>query len=248
MKKTTRKLIPKLSNVFIYICNEKYSRKDIRRFISFIKINKETGCWEWIGCKNKKGYGRFICCRNGKAINYIASRTAQEMATGIIITSGMCVCHHCDNPKCVNVIDCLFVGTSKQNTQDMINKGRIATGKDRNTAHQIGEKSGLAKLTWILVNEIRRLWNTGKYSLQQLADKFKVTKANIGYIIRNNTWVDKNYIPNKLIHYKLKLNQESADKIRTEYNTNKYTHKQLADKFGVTRSHIGKIIRNEHWT
>ena len=36
---------------------------------------------------------------------------------------GMCVLHRCDVPGCVNP-DHLFVGTFKDNTQDMIRKGR----------------------------------------------------------------------------------------------------------------------------
>ena len=44
------------------------------------------------------------------------------------IPDNMNVCHRCDNPACINP-DHLFLGTRKDNTQDMIKKGRVYRGK-----------------------------------------------------------------------------------------------------------------------
>ncbi len=57
---------------------------------------------------------------NGRRL--IASRAAWEMVNGPIPT-GMFACHHCDNPPCVRP-DHLFLGTPKDNTEDMLRKGR----------------------------------------------------------------------------------------------------------------------------
>jgi len=58
-------------------------------------------------------------------------RFAWELANGPI-PEGMFVCHKCDNPPCCNV-DHLFLGTPKENTTDMVNKGRRINHQLRKT-------------------------------------------------------------------------------------------------------------------
>lgn len=60
------------------------------------------------------------------------------------IPKGLVMRHICDNPLCVNV-DHIILGTHKDNSQDMVERGRQAKG----------EKNGRAKLTWDSVREIR---------------------------------------------------------------------------------------------
>jgi DNA-binding NarL/FixJ family response regulator len=57
----------------------------------------------------------------------------------------MYVCHHCDNPPCVNS-DHLFAGTAKQNMQDCKAKGRLVVDALVNR-DRFGEANGCAKLT-----------------------------------------------------------------------------------------------------
>jgi hypothetical protein len=61
------------------------------------KVNKETGCWEWLGAK-QRGYG--VLRKSGK--NILAHRHAYVEKKGPI-PKGMFLDHICRNPACMNV-------------------------------------------------------------------------------------------------------------------------------------------------
>jgi hypothetical protein len=77
---------------------------------------KGNGCWEWRGPRDHSGYGRFYGFGTSKA--HRVSYQIYKSVPGKFL-----VCHHCDNPSCVNP-DHLFLGTAKDNVQDCIKKGR----------------------------------------------------------------------------------------------------------------------------
>ncbi len=77
-----------------------------------------SDCIEWKGPRDVAGYGRVSA--NGKT--KLAHRVAWEDTHGEIET-GLCICHHCDNPPCINV-EHLFIGTKGDNLRDMAAKGR----------------------------------------------------------------------------------------------------------------------------
>jgi HNH endonuclease len=78
-----------------------------------------NGCWVWTGTRLRSGYG--VIHWEGK--NWKAHRLIWTLLKGPI-PEGMCCLHHCDNPPCVNVEKCLFLGTDKDNHQDKAAKGR----------------------------------------------------------------------------------------------------------------------------
>lgn len=92
--------------------------KRIAKF--WMKVKKiPNGCWEWQASTNKNGYGRFQIHPK----TYKAHRISYFLIHGDIPADKV-VCHRCDNPRCVNPFH-LFLGTCKENTHDMISKGRL---------------------------------------------------------------------------------------------------------------------------
>ena len=96
---------------------------DKGRILRSIKVNNETGCWEWMACKGRHGYGHL----RYKGPVVLAHRLSYTMWRGPI-PKGKCVLHHCDNRGCVNPQH-LFVGTREDNMRDAMAKGRIARGE-----------------------------------------------------------------------------------------------------------------------
>lgn len=82
------------------------------------RLDNETGCWEWLGGKNKKGYGS-CSFYSGESL---AHRTAYKIFKGPV-EKGLFVLHSCDNPGCINP-EHLSTGTHEENTLDMLTKGR----------------------------------------------------------------------------------------------------------------------------
>jgi len=146
------------------------------RFLGKMKINQETGCWEWEGGKNKKGYGQFWTKGDDRK-KWLAHRHSYELHRGPI-PDGMMVCHSCDNRACINP-NHLFIGTAADNTADMMSKGREKIPRIRGSVH------GRAKLAEEDVLAIRA---ASGISLQSLADQYNVTKQNIWFIRRRKGW------------------------------------------------------------
>ena len=136
----------------------------LREVKFWLLVDKQPeGCWPWVGFTDTLGYGQFE--RNIKA-----HRQAYQYAIGDIPT-GMVVCHRCDNPPCCNP-DHLFAGTLKDNSQDMVAKGRAF----------------LRKLTPQQVKHIRDLApDLARGGQRALAREFGVHPQTINKIIKRHT-------------------------------------------------------------
>lgn len=112
----------------------KISQEAHTRFQNYIKINPDTNCWEFMGNRDKDGYGK-IRIGNGKRIR---THRLAVLLSGVQIPKGMFVCHHCDNPPCVNPQH-LYVGSASDNQKDSFNRGRSvdhgAINGNRNKTH-----------------------------------------------------------------------------------------------------------------
>jgi hypothetical protein len=140
------------------------------RFWSKVERRGPDDCWGW-KASLMRGYPQFW--KDGSQRR--ASRVIWEMENGPI-PAGMFVCHSCDNPACVNP-NHLFLGTPRENSADMVEKGRSAKG----------EKVGNARFTENDVRQIRTMWDAG-HGCIELARLYSVPKCTISAITTRRNW------------------------------------------------------------
>jgi hypothetical protein len=97
------------------------------------RVIKKEGCWGWRGMIKATGYGEIKF--NHQYLR--AHRVSWEYHNGKILDN-LYVLHHCDNRICTNPAH-LFLGTARDNADDMKSKGR--------QPKQIGESNSCAKIT-----------------------------------------------------------------------------------------------------
>ena len=140
--------------------------------------NMESACWEWTAAKFKRGYGQFGLFRKtlqAHRVSWIIANGAIPKAAG---HHGICVCHRCDNPSCVNPGH-LFLGTHTDNMRDM-------EAKDRRV-YFCGESHGSSKLTDSQVLDIRSRYKSGELA-KKLAQEYGVWPSAVSKIITRENW------------------------------------------------------------
>lgn len=139
------------------------------------KVLVTDGCWLWQGRLDKDGYGWFHYKSRRAAAR--AHRYAYQLVYGDIPV-GMLVLHRCDTPACVRPSH-LWVGTAKQNSQDMVAKGR-----NRDTAGELGPNT---RLTDQQVRAIRAAYVPG-VTLKMLGTQYGVSISAVSAVVNRKSW------------------------------------------------------------
>jgi len=141
-----------------------------QRFWQKVAISDE--CWQWTSATNLAGYGQFRFPAGNEGAHRVAFELWHGQSPG-----ERNVCHSCDNPSCVKPSH-LFLGTSKDNRDDMVAKGRGYEGSGHHSA----------RLSEPDVKDIRALHSTGKYTQDELGRLYGVTQGAISAIVKRRTW------------------------------------------------------------
>jgi hypothetical protein len=154
----------------------KVDHKIIKRFESFIEPEPNTGCFLWTGCisRRKDPVGSFGY--KGKPI--YAHRVSYLINKGPI-PNGMCVCHKCDTPACVNP-EHLFLGTQLDNIKDRVKKNRSGSARGSSHGHSI--------FTEEIVMQIfdERISSNSSYAA--LAKKYNCSRSAIAHVLKRRSW------------------------------------------------------------
>lgn len=148
---------------------------EMREMLLSRLVERESGCLEWAGAKDRRGYGNVRW--DGKL--WGAHRLAYHLLVAPV-ERGVEVCHACDNPPCCNT-EHLFLGTHADNMHDAKVKQRMSRWHGFYTR---GERNTRALLTETDVRAIRASSETQ----MALAARYGVGQSTISSIIIRRTW------------------------------------------------------------
>ena len=150
--------------------NPHMSPDQIDHFWSRVDQCGQDECWEWQAYHDSNGYG-WLSINNA---SYFAHRIAYFL-TYQELTHTLChtLCHTCDNPPCCNPMH-LVEGSMKDNSHDMVLKGRSARG----------ETHSRAKLT---ENDVRQIRSSTRTNAEE-AKRHGVSRPQISCIRSRKYW------------------------------------------------------------
>ena len=155
-------------------------------------ITKPDRCIEWTGAKTHRGYGQTtITLEKHKSKTALCHRLLWELTHDVKLSRHQYVCHKCDNPSCLN-IDHLYLGTAKDNSEDMVRKGRSTKGRDIGHVCNVGKKYKIHTRKRLFTDEqileIRSLHANNYRYQREIAKMFNVSASVINSIVNHKSW------------------------------------------------------------
>lgn len=148
-------------------------RQERTRKISF-EVD-DNGCFNCVSHKpNKDGYRQIVINKKLHLMHrYIYEQCFGEIPKGHVIR------HKCDNTHCINP-EHLETGTPRDNVKNRVERGR--------SNPVMGSEHGRSKLNEDEVYNILKNIKSNQFSLQEIADKYEVTKSTVFKIKKGEIW------------------------------------------------------------
>ena len=220
----------------------------VERFWEKVARAGAEECWLWTAGLGTDGYGSIGVSRGAVR----AHRVSWEIAFGAI-PSGLCVLHKCDVRTCVNPSH-LFLGTTQDNTADMVSKGRQrGAAPENNAARLYPERLPHGDDHWTRRNPERRLFgdrNPSRTRPECLArgDKNGSRRHPESRDRGDAHWTRR--MPSLLkrgdSHQNSKLTAEQVREALTLKGT--ISNREIARRLGVTPALIGHIFSGRAWS
>ena len=85
------------------------TKNDEKRFFSKVLVDPSSKCWNWLGCKDKFGYGFFRYKKNTYRVHRFIMATISKIPTskygkGVPIFDHLCSNKSCCNPKHLKLV------------------------------------------------------------------------------------------------------------------------------------------------
>jgi hypothetical protein len=152
----------------------------LERYLAFVDSSAgPDACWPWTGTRRRTGHaGNFwdgTYLPSGRPRYVGAARWGYTHFVGTLVV-GMFVCHHCDNPPCMNPKH-WFSGTAADNAADRDAKGR---GRPQRVHRRLTAESARA----IKADRLSGM------TLGDVADRYSISQHHVWAIASGKCWAE----------------------------------------------------------
>lgn len=149
------------------------TEKELSRFIGKIEKCPDSGCWNWRGYIDNRGYGQVKIRRlrqtalktHRVSVCHFKEKSLEEIKNLVVL-------HSCDNTICCNP-EHLSLGTTQENVDDKVRKHRQAKGS-RHGGSKLKEKDViniLSKYNNLSIKDLSELYNVSESTIRKIKNR-----------------------------------------------------------------------------